>query len=69
MGVGISGGIPLGGPQIEQEFTMDFVDALHDLLVWQAITVGKIRESATPEQKETYYVELIGKLLNEYPPK
>ncbi len=69
VGVGVSGGIPIGGPQVEQEFTLDLVDKLIDLLVWQGVYEGKYPEKATPEQKESYYFGVIQKILQKYPPK
>ncbi len=69
VGGGVSGGIPLGGPRLVQIFTLDFVDTAEDKLVWQAVSEAKYREKATPEQREAYYLAIIQKILNKYPPK
>ncbi|MGB8705432.1 MAG: DUF4136 domain-containing protein, partial [Gillisia sp.] len=49
MGVGISGGIPLGGPQTILDITFDFIDAKKDLLIWQAKVESKFNMNASPE--------------------
>lgn len=69
VGIAVSGGIPIGGKTIEQRLTLDFIDVLKDDLVWQAVADGEMKERATPAQKEAYYIEVIQKILNKYPPK
>ncbi len=69
IGVGVSGGIPIGGRVINQQLTMDFIDVEKDDLVWQAVAEGEMKERATPQQKEEYYVSVIQKILAKYPPK
>lgn len=68
VGVGVSGGIPIGGRTINQQLTMDFIDAEKDDLVWQAIAEGELKERNTPQQKETYYISVLQKILAKYPP-
>lgn len=69
MGAGVSGGIPIGGRTVNQQLTMDFIDAEKDAMFWQAIAIGERKEKATPGQKERYYVSLIEKILKKYPPE
>lgn len=69
VGVGVSGGIPIGGKILNQQLTMDFIDVENDDLVWQAIAEGELKERATPQQKEDYYVSIIQKIVAKYPPK
>ncbi len=69
VGLGVSGGIPLGGRTINQQLTMDLIDAAKDELVWQAVAEGEIKERASPIQKERYYLGIIQKILQKYPPK
>ena len=69
VGVGVSGGIPIGGRVINQQLTMDFIDVEKDDLVWQAVAEGEMKKRATPQQKETYYVSVLQKILAKYPPK
>ena len=69
MGVGVSGGIPIGGRVVNQQLTMDFIDVEKDDLVWQAVAEGEMKERATPQQKEAYYISVIQKILAKYPPK
>ena len=68
-GVGISGGSPIGGKVIEQEFTLDFIDVLKDDLVWQAVAESDYKEKAGPQQKEKHYVSILNKIFSKYPPK
>lgn len=69
VGVGVSGGIPIGGKILNQQLTMDFIDTENDDLVWQAIADGEMKERATPQQKEAYYVSVIQRILAKYPPE
>lgn len=69
-GVGVSGGIPIGGPVVNQVLTIDFVNAREDQgLAWQAVVEGELKEKATPQQKEAYYYKQISKALSKFPPK
>ncbi|MDN3724819.1 DUF4136 domain-containing protein [Aequorivita sp. SDUM287046] len=69
VGVGVSGGIPVGGNVLNQRLTFDFIDAKKDALIWQAVAEGEMKERATPQQKEAYYISVIEKILSQYPPK
>ncbi|MBX2827309.1 MAG: DUF4136 domain-containing protein [Flavobacteriaceae bacterium] len=69
VGVGGSVGIPIGGPTIEQQITIDFIDAQKDQLIWQAIVDCRLKEKATPEQKDAHYLKVIQKALKKFPPK
>lgn len=68
LGVGVSGGIPIGGNVLNQQLTIDFIDVEKDDLVWQAMAKGEMKERATPQQKEAYYISVIQKILAKYPP-
>ncbi len=67
-GIGVSGGIPIGGRQVNQQLTMDFIDATRDALFWQALIESDFKERATPQQKEVHYYNTIQKALKKYPP-
>ena len=70
VGLGVSGGIPIGGNTVNQRLTIDIIDASGDLsLAWQVIIDGEVKENATPEQKEAYYFVQIDKALKKFPPK
>jgi len=69
-GVGVSGGIPIGGPRVSQVLTIDIVDAYKDQeLVWQAVVEGQLNERASPAKKEAYYYSVISKALKKFPPE
>jgi hypothetical protein len=67
--MGVSTGIPVGGNEINQQLTVDFIDATRDALVWQAKTEGSFKERATPEQRENYYKKTLNKIYKKYPPQ
>jgi hypothetical protein len=43
VGVGVSGGIPIGGYVIDQQVTIDFVSGPEDELIWHAVSNGAIK--------------------------
>ncbi len=68
-GVGVSGGVPIGGDEIKQQFTFDFIDYKNDELIWQAVGEDVLKVKAKPAQKDDYYFNLISKILKGYPPE
>ncbi|MCI2229804.1 DUF4136 domain-containing protein [Polaribacter sp. MSW13] len=68
-GFGVSGGIPIGGKKIDEELTVEFVDAKTNELFWQAILKSTIKEKRTPEERTLYFNEVIRKILQSYPVK
>lgn len=68
VGIGVSGGIPIGGREIEQQFTLDLIDANNDALIWQGILDSRYKEKSTPLQKERHYNAILHKILKKYPP-
>jgi hypothetical protein len=68
-GFGISGGIPIGGKKMNEEFIIEFVNSSNDKLFWEAILNSTIKEKRKPEEKEIHFQEIITKILEKYPPK
>lgn len=68
VGVGVSGGIPIGGNEIEQRLTLDLIDVKYDRLIWQGVLDGRFKEKSSPDQKEIYYFSAMRKILNKFPP-
>lgn len=68
VGVGVSGGIPIGGNEIQQQLTLDFIDVQSDQLIWQGILEGRFKENSSPDQKEAYYQNAIQKIVRQFPP-
>ena len=68
-GFGLSGGIPIGGKKLNEEFVIEFVNAKTDQVIWEGILNSKIKEKRTPEQKELHFNEIIKKILDTYSPK
>jgi len=69
VGGGVSIGIPVGGPKLNRELQIDFVDAKKDILIWQAISESPFKEGSTPAEKEQKMQELVTKIFDKYPPK
>ena len=69
VGGGVSIGIPVGGPKLDREIQIDFVDAKKDMLVWQAVSQSPFKEGDLPIVKEQKIQELITKIFSKYPPK
>lgn len=67
-GFGLSGGIPIGGKKLNEEFVIEFVNSKTDQVIWEGILNSKIKEKRTPEQKELHFNEIIKKILDTYPP-
>lgn len=67
--IGVSGGAPVGGDIINQQFTLDFIDEKEDKLIWQAIGDDQLKVKSNPIQKDQYYFNLISKIIKGFPPK
>jgi len=68
IGGGTSVGIPVGGPRLQRNIQFDFVDAQRDILFWQAIAEGGLREDASPLAKEEKFRAMVEKVFSKYPP-
>lgn len=69
VGVGVSGGIPLGGPENYRKVTFDFIDVQRDALIWQAVVEGKFDNNTSPEKRAESLRKMVDKALDGYPPK
>lgn len=69
VGVGISGGIPLGGPDTYLSLTFDVIDATTNQLVWQAVVQSRFDRNAAPEERQLVFDKMVAKALEKYPPK
>lgn len=69
MGGGVSGGIPLGGNKRYLSVTIEFTKASNDDLFWQAVVESPFHPAQSPEERETYFQEIVEKALKKYPPK
>lgn len=69
VGVGVSGGIPLGGPKTFIRFTFDLIDVRTDDLVWQAVVDSKFDFSASPQERQQRFDKIVEEALDGYPPK
>ncbi|WP_424495119.1 DUF4136 domain-containing protein [Salinimicrobium sp. GXAS 041] len=69
VGVGVSGGIPLGGPKTFLKLTFDFIDVEEDALVWQAVVEAKFDPDASPEERQERFQKIVKKALEGYPPE
>ena len=69
VGVGISGGIPIGGPENYRRVTFDFIDVQRDILIWQAVVEGRFDNNTSPEKRAESLREMVEEALKGYPPK
>lgn len=69
VGVGVSGGIPLGGPETFLRLTFDLIDVSTDALVWQAVVDSKFDFNASPEERQRRFDKVVREALKGYPPK
>lgn len=69
VGVGMSGGIPIGGPDTYLRITFDFIDVEDDSLIWQAEVDSKFDRNARPEERQERFDRIVKKALAGYPPK
>ena len=69
VGVGVSGGIPLGGPETFMRLTFDLVNVETDDLVWQAVVDSKFDLNANPEERQRRFDKIVEEALKGYPPK
>lgn len=69
IGMGVSGGFPIGGPETYLKLTFDFIDAEKDNLIWQAIVESKFDKNSSPEERENQLRTIVEKALKGYPPK
>lgn len=69
VGVGVSGGIPIGGPETFLRLTFDFIDTRNDALVWQAVVESSFDLNADPSARQKRFDQIVEKALAGYPPK
>lgn len=68
VGVGISGGIPLGAADTYLKLTFDFINVENDALVWQAVVESPFDFNANPEERQKRFDRIVEKALKGYPP-
>ncbi|TVZ53168.1 uncharacterized protein DUF4136 [Dokdonia sp. Hel_I_53] len=69
VGVGVSGGIPMGGRELHRVLTLTMYDENSKATIWEAISESDLKVNATPEQREEYFYNLISKILKKFPPE
>lgn len=69
LGVGVSGGIPIGGPENYLQLTFDLVDARNDQLVWQAVVESPFDFDWVPERKAEVLKKMTVRAFKGYPPR
>ncbi|RKS44933.1 uncharacterized protein DUF4136 [Gillisia mitskevichiae] len=68
VGVGVSGGIPLGGSNTYLRVTFDFINVKTDALIWQAIVESPFNRNGSPMERENQLRVMVQKALKGYPP-
>ena len=66
--IGISGGIPIGGVQVQQMLTIDLIEVATDALVWKTEINSSFSERAGVNKLKNHYRKILEKAFLEYPP-
>lgn len=69
MSIGVGSSIPIGGPELTLELTLDLIDVKKNELVWQAVTERRFRLNASPDKRTDFFQETIEKVFVKYPPE
>ena len=69
LGVGVSGGFPIGTPDTYLSLSFDIIDATRDELVWQATVESRFNKDATPEKRQATLDKMLEKAFEKFPPK
>jgi hypothetical protein len=68
-GISIGGQVPINSNALTKQFTIDFVDAKTDKLIWRGFYEGNFQTNIGIIEKEQLLAEAFQKLLSKYPPK
>jgi hypothetical protein len=68
-GINIGGQVPINGNTLTKQFTVDFVDAKNDKLIWRGFYEGNFQTNIGISEKEQLLADAFKKLLSKYPPK
>jgi len=73
--VGRAGRVSVGGAKSkpietkEGQIVLDFLDTKSKQLLWRATAAGSARPAATPEEQQERIDQIIGEMLQRFPPK
>ena len=68
VGGGISIGIPIGSSNVNRQIIIEFIEEGGDGLFWQAVGECNFNLSASPENREVRFKQIVDKMLSKYPP-
>ncbi len=68
VGVGVSGGIPLGGSNTYLRVTFDLINVKTDSLIWQAVVESPFDRNGSPVERENQLRAMVQKAFKGYPP-
>lgn len=68
-GISIGGQIPFNNNSLTNQFTIDFIDAKTDKLIWRGFYEGNFQTNIEIIEKEQLLAEAFQKLLRKYPPE
>ncbi|MBQ0770071.1 MAG: DUF4136 domain-containing protein [Bizionia sp.] len=69
LGGGISIGIPMGQNKVNQRLLIEFVDDSKMGLFWQGKGESSFNPKSSPEQRESHFRAVVGKVFTLYPPQ
>lgn len=68
-GISIGGQVPINSNSLTNQFTIDFIDAKTDKLIWRGFYEGIFQTNIEIVEKEQLLAEAFQKLMRKYPPK
>ncbi len=69
LGVGVSGGIPIGGSELHKRIQVSFVSTTSNSVIWEAVSESDLKKKSTPPQRDAYFEKLVAKIFKKYPPE
>ena len=69
VGVGVSGGIPIGGSELRQNIVVSLVDSTTNAIVWEATSESDLKTKSNPDQRDAHFKKLVTKIFKNYPPE
>lgn len=69
VGVGVSGGIPIGGSELHQNIVVSLVNSTTNATVWEATSESDLKIKSNPTQRDAHFKKLVAKIFKNYPPE
>lgn len=67
VGIGVSGGIPLGGSARVQELVVQLISSNTNQSFWEAGSESSLPTKSTPKKRDAFYRKLVSKIFKKFP--